>query len=158
MPGHAGDVHAGATRGDHFLELLQDHGGAVQIHSQDRLRRRLHGREPGGADDLRDVTLAGCGLGEGVDRPTVGHVDVLCGDDVAGGLERLGGGLQGVRDTSVIDVLVRTAGRAVGEDDRVDARHGRGQGAGLGQVALHHLRSRQQRPRPVDVAGQGPDA
>jgi hypothetical protein len=43
VPGLRGDDDPGAAAGDDVAELLEQHGGAVQVHGQDRRRRRLAG-------------------------------------------------------------------------------------------------------------------
>jgi hypothetical protein len=43
VPGLGGDDDPGAAAGDDVAELLQQHGGAVQVHGQDRRWRRLAG-------------------------------------------------------------------------------------------------------------------
>jgi hypothetical protein len=43
VPGLRGDDDPGAAVGDHVPELLEQHGGSVQVHGQDHRRRRLAG-------------------------------------------------------------------------------------------------------------------
>src|SRR6185312_10287731 len=81
--------------GDDGAELLDHHGGAVEVDGEDRLRRGLDRGEPGGAGDLDDVAEVGGGPGELVHRLAVGDVDLPGGDGVAGVLERGGRGPQG---------------------------------------------------------------
>jgi hypothetical protein len=43
VPGLGGDDDPGAAAGEEVPELLEQHGGAVQVHGQDHRRRRLAG-------------------------------------------------------------------------------------------------------------------
>ena len=56
-PGLAGDGHAHAAGSDHLPDLLQQHGGPVQIHRQNRLHRSLTGRNARGVHHHGDVAV-----------------------------------------------------------------------------------------------------
>lgn len=74
MPGLGGNDDAGAAGGDDVAELLQDHGGAVQVDGEDGFGWGLAGGDAGSVDQAGDV---------GVGLP-VGQHDVLAGADTPG--------------------------------------------------------------------------
>ena len=90
VPGLRRDDHPGAAACDDVPELLEQHCGSVEVHVEDRLRRRLAGRDPRGVDDTGDVAERRGGLDERVDRLARGHVDGRCAHLEAGVAHHLG--------------------------------------------------------------------
>jgi hypothetical protein len=78
MPGLRRDDHPGTAACDDLSELLEQHRGSVEVHTEDRLRRRLARRHPCGVNNAGDIAERRGGLDERVDRLARGHVDVRC--------------------------------------------------------------------------------
>ena len=130
VPGLGGDHDPRAARGDDVPELLQDHGGAVQVDAQDGLRRGLAGRDSRGMDEAGHRTEVARGPDEGAHRLPGSHIHHRGGGFEAGIAKHFGGGICVLgAQVGEQDVLARAdpAGDGLadgaGSDDDNDVTH-----------------------------------
>ena len=93
-PGHRRDEHAGAAGTDDCAEGVEHECRPEEVHPEDGVDRRLHGREPGGVDHGGHRAPVGGLPGQRIDRVLVGDVDGVAHHVVAGLHEVAGLGLQ----------------------------------------------------------------